>query len=35
LWFAEQTWTESGYLDHLRQIGMRLSMSRSTTVVLT
>jgi len=35
LWFAEQTWTESGYLDHLRQIGMRLSISRSTTVVLT
>jgi hypothetical protein len=22
LWFAEQTWMETGYLDHLRQIGM-------------
>jgi hypothetical protein len=21
LWFAEQTWTKTGYLDHLRQIG--------------
>jgi hypothetical protein len=35
LWFAEQTWTESGYLDHLRQIGRRLSMSRSIMLLLT
>lgn len=32
LWFAEQTWTETGYLDHLRQIGRRLSIPRSTAV---
>jgi hypothetical protein len=25
LWFAGQTWTETGYLDHLRQIGKSLS----------
>jgi Fe-S-cluster-containing hydrogenase component 2 len=35
LWFAKQTWTKSGYLDHLRQTGRRLSMSRSITLLLT